>query len=145
MSFKARLVNTIIFVGMNLVKNFWIIPKWEEMLDEFYPEDSRPKRPSLLKLEKEAGLALQFGNNFIMDGMRPISPNYVMIGMINCRKGKPLPEWIENFVEGIFFLFKNHFYILDLDIYLIFIPNNISLSIVHLFTLFMHLLHMNTK
>ena len=87
MSFKARLVNTIIFVGMNLVKNFWIIPKWEEMLDEFYPEDSRPKRPSLLKLEKEAGLALQFGNNFIMDGMRPISPNYVMIGMINCRKG----------------------------------------------------------
>ena len=100
MSFKARLVNTIIFGGMNLIKNFWIIPKWEEMLDEFFPEDSRPQRPSILKLEKEAGLALQFGNHFIMDGMRPISPNYVMIGMMNCRKGNPLPKWIENFVEG---------------------------------------------
>ena len=106
MSFKARLVNTIIFGAMNLVKDFWIIPKWEEMLDEFYPEDLRPKRPALLKLEKEAGLALQFGNHFIMDGMRPISPNYIMIGMMNCRKGNPLPKWIENFVEGMFNIYS---------------------------------------
>ena len=34
-----------------------------------------------------------------MDGIRPVSPNFVMIGMMNCRPPKELPENIKSFIE----------------------------------------------
>ena len=100
MSFLSRVQNTITYAFMLALRDLWTMPIWEGMVDEYFPKDARPNRPSLLELEKETGLALQFGNPLIADGMRPVSPNYVMIGMMNCRKGNPLPKWIKNFVEG---------------------------------------------
>ncbi len=32
--------------------------------------------------------------------MRPLSPNYIQIGMMNCREAKPLPEKIKKFMDG---------------------------------------------
>ena len=101
MSFLTRVQNTFTYGIMLAMRDFWLMPIWEEMVDEYFPKDSRPHRPSLLELEREAGLALQFGNPLIADGMRPVSPNYVMIGMMNCRKANPLPDWLNNFVEGL--------------------------------------------
>ena len=101
MSFLTRVQNTFTYGIMLAMRDFWLMPIWEEMVDEYFPKDSRPHRPSLLELEREAGLALQFGNPLIADGMRPVSPNYVMIGMMNCRKANPLPDWLNNFMEGL--------------------------------------------
>ena len=102
MSFKDRLYNTMGSGLYLMIKHLFMNPKWEKLIDELFPDDPRSQRPSISELEKESGLALQFGNPLIMDGMRPVSPNYVMIGMMNCKEGKSLPNDIKNFIEGIF-------------------------------------------
>ena len=101
MSFKDRLYNTMGSGLYLMIKHLFMNPKWEKLIDELFPDDPRSQRPSISELEKETGLALQFGNPLIMDGMRPVSPNYVMIGMMNCRKANPLPDWLNNFMEGL--------------------------------------------
>jgi glucuronosyltransferase len=35
-----------------------------------------------------------------MDGLRPMSPNYIQVGMMNCRVAKPLPENLAEFLDG---------------------------------------------
>jgi len=50
-------------------------------------------------LEKEAGLFLQFSHPLIMDGIRPTNPNYVSVGMMNCRPAKKLPNNLEKVME----------------------------------------------
>ena len=35
-----------------------------------------------------------------MDGLRPMSPNYVQVGMMNCRDPKPLPKDLKDFLDG---------------------------------------------
>ena len=101
MSFQDRLYNTLGSGLYLMLKHFILNPKWEGLIDELFPDDPRSQRPSLSELEKETGLALQFGSPLIMDGMRPVSPNYVMIGMMNCKKGQSLPNGIKKFMEGI--------------------------------------------
>ena len=44
-------------------------------------------------------MGFSFGNPLIMDGLRPVMPNYQMIGMMNCRKGEALPEKIQKFMD----------------------------------------------
>jgi hypothetical protein len=54
----------------------------EDVLDRHFPGVDRPR---LLEMEKSASLTLHFGHPFILDGLRPIAPNYVYVGMMNCR------------------------------------------------------------
>ena len=42
-------------------------------------------RPTLKELELKSALVLQFGHPLIMDGIRPMAPNFVNVGMMNCR------------------------------------------------------------
>ena len=58
-----------------------------------------------------------------MDGIRPVAPNYVNIGMMNCRPAKKLPDDLQKFMDEaedgvvfvsfVFFIFlslkKNYF------------------------------------
>ena len=74
-----------------------MVPKLEKILDEMFPG---VERPSLLDLEKGASLTLHFGHQFIGDGNRPITPNHIYIGMMNCREPKQLPEDLQKFMDS---------------------------------------------
>ena len=56
--------------------------------------------PPLLELEKDVALGLHFGHPLIMDGLRPTAPNYVYLGMMNCKDPKPLPTDLREFMDG---------------------------------------------
>ena len=82
------------------------------MLPLFSTEMPRSVRPTLKELEKKTALALQFGHPLIMDGVRPMAPNYINVGMMNCRPPKKLPENLQNFMdqsgeEGVVFVSKS--------------------------------------
>ncbi len=74
-----------------------MVSKIDEILDRHFPGE---RRPPLLELEKNASLALSFGHPFILDGNRPVSPNYIHLGMMNCRAAKPLPDDLRKFLDG---------------------------------------------
>ena len=69
----------------------------------------RSIRPSLSDLEKKTALALQFGHPLIMDGLRPVAPNFINVGMMNCKPPKKLPDALQKFMdesgeEGVVFV-----------------------------------------
>lgn len=80
MTFFERLINTVVTLSYVAFRDYYMMPQLEALLDEHFPEEVVGKRPSLLQLEKETGLAFQFGHPLLMDGLRPMAPNYVMIG-----------------------------------------------------------------
>ena len=55
--------------------------------------------PPLLELEKNAALGLHFGHPLIMDGLRPVAPNYIYLGMMLCKEPKPLPDELREFMD----------------------------------------------
>lgn len=99
MTFFERVLNTLATGFYYIYRDHVMMAKMESIIDEHFPDDPRPGRPSLAELEKEAALAFQFGHPLIMDGLRPLSPNYVMIGMMNCRPGKELPPLIKQYMD----------------------------------------------
>jgi hypothetical protein len=34
-----------------------------------------------------------------MDGVRPTNPNFVSVGMMNCRPAQPLPDKLQKFMD----------------------------------------------
>ncbi len=78
-------------------RQYLVINELEAILDRRFPDEVRP---SLLELEKNASLALHFGHPLILDGMRPVLPNYVYVGMMNCREPRPLPQDIADFLDA---------------------------------------------
>lgn len=96
MSFKERVLNTLATMMFYAARNYLQLPYQERFLARHFPED---EIPSLLELETNAGLTLAFGNPLLQDGLRPVSPNYVMIGMMNCRQGQPLPNQLQTFMD----------------------------------------------
>ena len=99
MTFKQRAISTL-YLGLVLIHSIITHNYFDSALDEYLPNDQRPNRPSMSELEKEVGLALHFGDPMIMDGLRPVSPNFVMIGMLNCKPAKALPSDLKKFIEG---------------------------------------------
>lgn len=79
MTFLERLLNTAVTSLYALYRDYVTLPDVEAIIDEYFPEDSG-HRPSLSDLERQAGLAFHFGHPLLMDGLRPVSPNYIMIG-----------------------------------------------------------------
>ena len=67
------------------------------LLDEQFPGE---ERPSFLELESNASLTLHFGHPLMMDGLRPVSPNFQYIGMMNCRPAEPLPKDLKDFMDS---------------------------------------------
>ena len=100
MSFFERLGNTIATFATQCIRDYYMMYKLEDVIDHHFPELPRDQRPSLKTLEKQTSLALQFGHPLIMDGLRPMVPNYVQVGMMNCRDSKPLPEPLKAFLDG---------------------------------------------
>ena len=56
MTFPQRLVNTFIAAAFTQVRNFFVFPKLEKILNEKFPDETRP---TLQEIEDHAGLVLQ--------------------------------------------------------------------------------------
>lgn len=97
MTFWQRTINTVVTNFIGIARNYYLVPKVEKILDEMLPGE---ERPSVLELEKDASLTLHYGHQFIGDGNRPLSPNHIYIGMMNCREAKPLPEDLQSFMDS---------------------------------------------
>jgi hypothetical protein len=54
-----------------------LLTKLENLLDKHFPAE---KRPALLELEKDVALGMSFGHPFLMDGFRPVNPNFQFVG-----------------------------------------------------------------
>ena len=78
-------------------RDLYILPKVEALLDKHFPG---VERPSLKELEKDVHLAMTFGHPLINDGMRPVSPNFEFLGMMNCKPAKSLPKDLQEFIDS---------------------------------------------
>lgn len=72
------------------------MPKVDKLLDKHFPGE---ERPSLIELEKNMSLAFSFAHPFIFDGNRPMVPNFITVGMMNCRPALPLPDDLKKFMD----------------------------------------------
>jgi len=57
-------------------------------------------RLSIGELEGSASLILAQGNPLIMGGLRPVPPNLVYCGMMQCRQAGPLPQDLQQFMDS---------------------------------------------
>ena len=78
-------------------RNLYAISLADQLLAKHFPGESYPP---LLELEKNAALGLHFGHPLIMDGLRPIAPNYIYLGMMLCKEPKPLPDDLREFMDN---------------------------------------------
>ena len=82
--------------------------KSNAFLDKQFPND--PPRPSLLALEQNVSLALSFGHPMLLDGYEPTVPNYIHIGMMNCKppkgfeRGDKIGKFIEKSKNGVIYM-----------------------------------------
>ncbi|TRY78677.1 hypothetical protein TCAL_13198 [Tigriopus californicus] len=97
MTFLQRVLNTVAtMVFEHGVRNWYIHKNVDAILDDLFPG---VKRPSLLDIERNASLALTFGHPLIMDGNRPYAPNFISLGMMNCRESKELPQDLKSYMD----------------------------------------------
>ena len=57
-------------------------------------------RTDIAELEAGACLVLAQGSPLVMGGMRPVPPNIVYCGMMQCREARPLPEDLQKFMDS---------------------------------------------
>ena len=80
-----------------LFRNGLILYKTNQLLDKHFPGMTRP---SLLEIERNASVAFSFGHPLLIDGLRPLAPNYINLGMMNCVAPKLLPKDLEDFMNS---------------------------------------------
>ena len=54
---------------------------------------------SIEDIEKTASAVLAQGTPLVMGGLRPVPPNLVYCGMMQCRPANPLPEDLQKFMD----------------------------------------------
>ncbi len=108
MSLVQRTINTFAsFAFEHIFRNLFILSQVNGLLDKHFPGEIRP---SLLDLEKNASLAMSFGHPLLLDGWSPMVPNYVLLGMMNCRPGQafpkndPIGDYLNNSKNGVVFV-----------------------------------------
>merc|ERR1712226_407050 len=89
------------------MKNIFMTKIVNSILDEHFPGEIRP---GLLALEQNVSAVFQFGHPFILDGWTPMVPNFVQLGMMNCRAGKlfapddQVGQFLEKSKKGVILL-----------------------------------------
>lgn len=107
MTLLQRTLNTVGTVAVHMLRDFYMLPKVDAMLDKHFPGEPRP---SMLDLERNASVGLQFGHPLLVDGWRPTAPNYINIGMMNCRPPVPFDpkdrvgEFLNNAEHGVVYV-----------------------------------------
>ena len=88
MNFLQRAANTLgNFIFHRIIRNIYIFGNDYKVLKKHFPNE---EIPDLSELEKKASLSMSFGHPLIMDGWRPVAPNHVFLGMMNCKETKKL-------------------------------------------------------
>ena len=84
MTFIERLQNFVVTNVLHFaLRDYFMLKKANELLDKHFPGE---ERPNLLDIERNASVAFGFGHPLFLDGWRPTNPNYVDLGMMNCRQ-----------------------------------------------------------
>ena len=100
MNIFHRALNTFVtFAFEHLFRNIYVLNLADGVLDKHFPSEARP---SLLEIERNVSVVFDFGNPFILSGWTPMAPNYVQLGLLNCRPGKDFAEndQIGNFLKN---------------------------------------------
>ena len=108
MTFFERVMNTFAsFVFEHPFRHIYFLSRVNEFLDQQFPGE---ERPSILEIEKNVSLVFQFGHPLILDGWAPMVPNYIQLGMMNCRLGKPftpgdvIGDFLNKSKKGVIFI-----------------------------------------
>jgi len=70
-----------------------------KIIKRHFPDDTELLSKSIEDIERKASLILSQGNPLLMNGMRPVTPNVVYVGMMQCRPPKKLPDDIQKFMD----------------------------------------------
>jgi len=70
-----------------------------KIVEKHFHGDTELLSKSIEVIERKASLILSQGNPLLMNGMRPVTPNVVYVGMMQCRSPKKLPEDIQKFMD----------------------------------------------
>jgi len=70
-----------------------------KVVQRHFPDDKELLSKSIEDIERKASLILSQGNPLLMNGMRPVTPNVVYVGMMQCRPAKKLPDDIQKFMD----------------------------------------------
>ena len=108
MTFIQRAINTMgDFIVHRVLRNTFILGNVYKILKKHFPNE---EIPDLTELERKASLSLSFGHPLIMDGWRPVAPNHINLGMMNCIEPKELdPEdkiakFLNDAKDGVIFV-----------------------------------------
>ena len=108
MNIFHRALNTFVtFAFEHLFRNIYVLNLADGVLDKHFPSEARP---SLLEIERNVSVVFDFGNPFILSGWTPMAPNYVQLGLLNCRPGKDFAEneqignFLKNSKKGVVFI-----------------------------------------
>lgn len=108
MTFIQRTINTISnFFFHHILRNILIFKRDYKILQKHFPNEDIP---DLSELERKASLSMSFGHPLIMDGWRPMAPNHIHLGMMNCKEPKKLdPEdkiakFLNDAKDGVIFV-----------------------------------------
>jgi len=79
-----------------------------KVVTKHFPRNTDLLKLSIEDLEKDTSLVLAQGNPLVMGGMRPVPPNIVYCGMMQCREPKDLPDdlkqYMDSATEGVVFV-----------------------------------------
>ena len=99
MTFFQRVINTFTtFMFEHVIRKHVMLPNAYKILAKHFPNEDIP---DLIELEKDVSVAFTFGHPLFLDGWSPMAPNYVQLGMMNCRPAKEFPpdDAIGNFLK----------------------------------------------
>ena len=108
LNFIQRVINTFACNMFEYVfRNIVMLRNVNWLLDKHFPGESRP---DILELERSVSVVFQFGHPLILDGWAPMVPNYVQLGMMNCRPGidfapkDPIGDFLNNSKNGVVYM-----------------------------------------
>lgn len=108
MNLVQRVINTFAcFMFEHVFRNIIILRDVNGLLDQHFPGESRP---DLLDLERNVSAVFSFSHPMILDGWSPQMPNFVPLGMMNCRPGKafakgdPIGDYLAASKNGVVYV-----------------------------------------
>ncbi|XP_036403930.1 UDP glucuronosyltransferase 5 family, polypeptide G1 isoform X4 [Megalops cyprinoides] len=94
MDFPQRAQNLLHYAAGFLQERLLIVPLYRDLLHRHFPPGS-----DLLSMQRSAHLWL-IRSDFVFEFPRPTVPNAVYVGGFQCRPARPLPAWLEEFVQS---------------------------------------------
>lgn len=108
MNFLQRAINTFgNFAFHKVLRNYYMIGSDRAILQKHFPDE---EIPDLIELEKTASLSMSFGHPLLMDGWRPVAPNHIFLGMMNCKQTKQLDandtigKFLDEATDGVIYV-----------------------------------------